>query len=240
MADHVSAQIHPYAASVRRVAFPDQRPKYDIADWIKEHDPETVIADFEHMIATAPLWQPPAAQPAAMNDPWASEGMDTFLMDAEEEPTHLVPNVLVPGCITQIFAPRGIGKSVLAAFWAVGLALSGKRVLMLDRDNPRCTVKNRLRHLGADNLGEQKSNLRVIARERCPKLTEYEKWASFPYADFDSVIVDSWAFVLKESANRTHAKPARALAPSVGLCRAETVRRSFYSATTIKSGEHSR
>ena len=47
------------------------------------------------------------------------KGMDTFLSATEVEIRWLVPEVLASGCLTQIFAPRGIGKSVLADHWAV-------------------------------------------------------------------------------------------------------------------------
>jgi hypothetical protein len=59
LAEHVSRQIYPaYATSVRRKAFSNEREGYDIADWIEEHDPATLIADFERMVESAPLWKP--------------------------------------------------------------------------------------------------------------------------------------------------------------------------------------
>jgi len=127
------------------------------------------------MIATASPWKPLVQQDrAAADDSWASEGMDTFLTSDDVDIPYLVPDVLARSCLMQIFAPRGIGKSVLAAYWAASLVSSGKRVLMLDRDNPRYMVSGRLHSLGADDLAEQRSNLRAISRERCPKLTENE------------------------------------------------------------------
>jgi len=53
LAEHVSLQIHPVADSVRRIAFLDERKKFDITNWVKAHDPEQLIADLERMIETA-------------------------------------------------------------------------------------------------------------------------------------------------------------------------------------------
>jgi len=45
LAEHVSVQIHPVADSVRRIAFVNEREKFDITNWVKAHDPEQLIAD---------------------------------------------------------------------------------------------------------------------------------------------------------------------------------------------------
>lgn len=139
-----------------------------------------------------------------------------------------------------MFAPRGIGKSVLAAHWAVQLVSSGKRVLMLDRDNPRHTLKYRLRKFGADDLAEQKPNLRAIGRERCPPLTDHEKWASFPFGDFDLVVVDAWDAMAEGVGEQDSSKPARAMAPLLDICRRENGPAVLLLGNTIKSAEHSR
>ena len=52
--------------------------------------------------------------------------MDVFLNDAmNDEPSLLYDRVLYRETITEIFSPRGIGKSLFALFLAVRLALKG-------------------------------------------------------------------------------------------------------------------
>ena len=241
LAEHVSVQIHPVADSVRRIAFLNEREKSDITNWVKAHDPEQLIADLERMVETASPWKPLVQQDrAAADDSWASEGMDTFLASDDVDIPYLVPDVLARSCLMQIFAPRGIGKSVLAAYWAASLVSSGKRVLMLDRDNPRYMVSGRLHSLGADDLAEQRPNLRAISRERCPKLMEHAKWASFPYSDFDLVVVDAWDSMAEGVGEQDSSKPARALAPLLDVCRRENGPAVLLLGNTIKSAQHSR
>ena len=177
---------------------------------------------------------------AAADDSWASEGMDTFLASDDVDILYLAPDMLARSCLMQIFAPRGIGKSVLAAHWAASLVSSGKRVLMLDRDNPRYMVNGRLHSLCADDLAEQRPNLRAISRERCPKLREYEKWASLPYSDFDLVVVDAWDSMAEGAGEQDSLKPARALAPLLDVCRRENGPAVLLLGNTIKSAQHSR
>jgi len=167
---------------------------------------------------------------------WIAEGMETFLTDTEPNITWLVPDILAPGCMTQFYAPRGLGKSVLANHWAVTLAASGIRVLILDRDNPRLTLQSRLRSLGADGL----DRLKVICREKCPPLTKPEKWAAFPYADYDVIIVDSLDAMAEGIGEQDSSKPARAMTPLLDICHCENGPAVLLLGNTIKSGAHSR
>jgi hypothetical protein len=151
-----------------------------------------------------------------------------------------VQDVLALGCLTELFAPRGIGKSLLADHWAVRLASSGKRVLILDRDNSRHTLRSRLHSLGANDLAEQKANLKVISREKCPPLTKPDEWAAFPYAEHDVVIVDSLDAMAEGIGEQDSSKPARAMAPLLDICRREGGPAVLLLGNTIKSAEHSR
>ena len=74
-------------------------------------------------------------------------------------------NIVVPGCITNVSAPRSSGKS-LVALYEVSLATGGvfrherltqRRVLLVDRDNPRSLVRKRLGWLGAHQVTSLKS-----------------------------------------------------------------------------------
>jgi hypothetical protein len=171
---------------------------------------------------------------------WAGEDMDTFLTATDAVIAWLVADVLAPGCMTQLYAPRGLGKSLCAEYWAVKLAGSGKRVLILDRDNPSHTLRTRLREFGADDLGDLKSNLKVISREKCPPLTQPEKWAGFPYSDYDVVIVDSLDAMAEGIGEQDGGKPARAMAPLLDICHRENGPAVLLLGNTIKSAEHSR
>lgn len=167
---------------------------------------------------------------------WAGEDMDKFLAETETDASWLVQDVLAPGLLTQIFAPRGIGKSLLADHWAVELASSGKRVLILDRDNPRHTLRQRLRGFGADDL----KLLKVISREKCPALTRPEEWWTFPYSDFDLVIVDSLDAMAEGVGEQDSAKPAKALAPLLDICHRENGPAVLMLGNTVKNAAHSR
>ena len=105
-------------------------------------------------------------------------------------------DLLVAGCITLIAAPRASGKSLVALYLAIALALGGvfrgervpqRRVALIDRDNPPKLVRKRLRWLGAQGV----TGLTVFTRDQAPPLTDAEAWAAFPVDQYDVVIVDS-------------------------------------------------
>src|SRR5438094_179839 len=74
---------------------------------------------------------------------------------------------LAPGVVTLWFSPRGLGKTLIAHEMAVRLAQRGKRVLLIDRDNPRAETRRRLRRWGATDA----PLLRVLGRDGAPPLT---------------------------------------------------------------------
>ena len=209
----------------------------DISDFLQKNTIEDLIKLLE---SERKLYAPPSSRNISPDLPWAAEGIDTFLASTEMEVAFLERDVLAPGCLTQIFAPRGIGKSVLADHWAVKLASAGKRVLILDRDNPRSTLKSRLRSLGADELGDKKTNIRVIRREKCPPLTRPEEWATFPYLDYDAIIVDSIDAMTEGVGGPDSSKPARAMAPLLDICRHEHGPAVLLLGNTVKTAAHSR
>jgi hypothetical protein len=162
--------------------------------------------------------------------------MDTFLCGPEPEIAWFVPNILARESLTQLYAPRGLGKTIIAHHWAVKLAAQGLRVLILDRDNSRRTVRRRLCGFEAEHL----TTLRVISREKCPPLTQPEAWASFPYAEYDVVVVDSLDAMAEGVGEQDSAKPAKAMAPLLDICHREGGPAVLLLGNTIKSGEHSR
>jgi hypothetical protein len=173
-------------------------------------------------------------------NPWESaEGMDTFL-SGEEADTEFLDDekrFLARENVTQIYSPRGLGKSLFALWLAVLLASRGVRVLFLDRDNPRRTIKGRLRSFGATL---ETPNLKVITREKCPPLTNLVAWASFPYADYDVVFVDSLDSTAEAVGEQDSTKPAKAMAILLDIARREGGPAVFILGNTVKSGAHSR
>jgi hypothetical protein len=239
LADHVAAQVYSIADEIRRISFPGKPEGYDIADWLEEIDPAERAGRLEQLIESAPLYKPDRQQ-AATASSWVAEGMDTFLESTDAEIAWLVGDVLAPSCLTQMFAPRGIGKSLLADHWAVKLASTGMRVLILDRDNPRHALRNRLRSLGAGDLAERHGNLKVISREKCPPLTKPDEWAYFPYPDYDVVIVDSLDAMAEGVGEQDSSKPARAMVPLLDICHRENGPAVLMLGNTVKTAEHSR
>jgi hypothetical protein len=235
-ADYVSGHIFRFASSVRRISFPDLPEKGDVTDWMDNHTEK----DLRKLITSAPKWTPPAIgiQPPTTPDnaAWASEGMDDFLKATDAEIGWIVQNVLAPGRLTQMFAPRGLGKSLLAEHWAVEAARRGLRVLILDRDNSRQTLQKRLRSFDAEGL----KSLRVVSREKCSPLTKPEAWAKFPYADYDLVIVDSLDSMAEGVGEQDSSKPAKAMAPLLDICHREDGPAVLLLGNTIKSATHSR
>ena len=177
---------------------------------------------------------------AGVINPWASaEGMDAFLAGEEDDAEFLDDGkrFLARECVAEIFSPRGLGKSLLALWFAVQLALRGLRVLYIDRDNPRRMIRARLRSFGA--LLDT-PNLKVITREKCPPLTNVVAWANFPYSDYDVVIVDSLDSTAEGVGEQDSAKPSRAIAPLLDISRREHGPAVLVLGNCIKSAAHSR
>ncbi len=231
-----AAAISRFARGVRVVSFPELPERADVSDFLAAGH---TAQELEQRVMDAPKWGSPTVptvRGTAPSSAWITEGMDTFLNMNDSEVAWVVPNVLAPGRLTQIFAPRGIGKSLLANHWAVQSARKGLRVLILDRDNSRETLRTRLRSFGAEDL----RNLQVVSRGKCPPLTHPEVWAEFPYAEFDLVIVDSLDAMAEGIGEQDSSKPAKAMAPLLDICHREGGPAVLLLGNTIKSAAHSR
>ena len=168
---------------------------------------------------------------------WAAEPMATFLDDSIDDAVEPLYNkVLYPEAVTQIFSPRGIGKTLFAHCIGVWLALKGFRVLLLDRDNPARVVKQRLRAWGAS---AGLSTLNVITRDKCPPLTNAAAWAEFPYRDHDVIILDSMDSMAEGIGEQDSAKPSRAIAPLLDIARREGGPAVLILGNCVKTGKHS-
>jgi hypothetical protein len=119
-----------------------------------------------------------------------------FIAQHEAEIPADARDLLLPGCITVIAAPRASCKSLVALYLGVALAQGGtfrgeqlpqRRVLLVDRDNSPALIKKRLTWLGAETLPYPK----VLTRTQAPPLTDAEAWAACPVEDYDVIIVDS-------------------------------------------------
>jgi hypothetical protein len=139
--------------------------------------------------------------------------------------------------VAEIFSPRGLGKSLYALALAVRLARAGRRVLLLDRDNPRRVVRERLEAWGADG---ELTKLKVLSREKCPALTNPAAWAVFPYGDYDVVILDSLDSAAEGVGEQDSAKPSRAIAPLLDIARREGGPAILILGNCVRSGKHSR
>jgi hypothetical protein len=119
-----------------------------------------------------------------------------FVTQEEDEHQSLTADLVYPGAITILAAPRGTGKSIVALILAVaevtggifrGERLQPVRVLYVDRDNPPRLIRDRLRRIGVDGAG----NLRLITRLDAPPLTDKQAWLALPWQDYDVVVIDS-------------------------------------------------
>ena len=127
-------------------------------------------------------------------NPWRAIQSAAALL-SEPDPAHdgeIEPRLIFREMLTEITAPRGLGKTNLLHAILVRLAQAGLRVLIIDRDNPRRLIKTRLRGWGVDPVTNPVPTLQVITREKAPPMTDRAAWAQFPLDTFDVVLVDSY------------------------------------------------
>jgi hypothetical protein len=167
----------------------------------------------------------PAAAPSAPEmgprNPWRAIQSAAALL-GEAESAHdweIEPRLIFREMLTEITAPRGLGKTNLLHAILVRLAQAGLRVLIIDRDNPRRLVKTRLRGWGVDPVTNPVPMLHVITREKAPPMTDRAAWLQFPLDTFDVVLVDSYDASTEGTGEQDSAKPSRALATLLDVCR---------------------
>jgi hypothetical protein len=197
------------------------------------------ISKRERRTAEAERYDSPHSPAASLApDPrWTrAVSVTDFLAQEDHEVAWLEEHVLAPGSLTEIFAPRGLGKSHVLHGILVKLARRGTRCLLLDRDNSRREVKRRLRAWGAQGL----ATLWVKCRDDVPPLTDTKAWAEFPVADYDVVGIDSLDATAEGVGEQDSARPARAIAPILDLCHRAGGPAVVVLGNVIKSGAHSR
>jgi hypothetical protein len=68
--------------------------------------------------------------------------------DSEESVSYIIEPELPERCVVGLTGPSGEGKSSLATAWARNAIKAGRPVLILDRENPRSVVVDRMKRLG--------------------------------------------------------------------------------------------
>ena len=242
--DHAAAVARSCLAAglkAKIVRLPDLPEKGDVSDWLNAgHTAEEFIA-VARSTAPAQLEQLPRAIGASINrprNPWASGGQNAydFAMSGDLDTDWLITNVVAKGLWTQIFSPRGIGKTVTAIAWAIDMAKRGVRVLYLDRDNPPQTTKRRFRRWGIiPGLP-----LTVRMRDEVPPLTDGDAWRKFPTADYAVIILDSQDSATEGVGEQDSARPSRAIASVLNVVRTEGGPGLLSLGNDVKSARHSR
>src|SRR5215467_5789949 len=169
--------------------------------------------------------------------PWAAAQTATeFLATDDPDTSWLEARLLASGAITELFSPRGLGKTHVAYAIGIKLARAGRRVLLLDRDNARGEVRRRLHAWGAHDL----TQLKVMTRSQVLPLTDRAAWERFPFAEWDLVIIDALDSTAEGVGEKDSAKPAQAIAPLLDIAHRTDGPAFLVLGNTIKSGEHSR
>ena len=234
-AQQVATSLQGKAATVKVLELPSAK---DLSEWVEHSGTREALLE---LIRNAPEWKleaVPSANKGNPANPWSlAASMDAFLGDEEVPAKFLFAPVIAKEAVTEIFSPRGLGKSLWALFVAVFLALANYKVLLIDRDNPRRVVRERLRFFGATS---DLTTLKVLSRENAPPLTNTRAWAEFPYYEYDLVILDSLDSAAEGVGEQDSSKPSLAIAPLLDIARRENGPAVLLLGNTIKSAKHSR
>jgi hypothetical protein len=186
----VAASLQGKAAGIRVLELPGLPEKGDVSDWVAAGGTREQLVI---LVQQTPIWTPVQRPPTCWDK---AVPIGEFLAQQDVEYEAYIRDFVVPGAITIVAAPRGTGKSITALSMGISLANGGRfrleaitrrRVLVIDRDNPAKIVRARLRKLGA----KAGSTLDILTRENAPPLSEKAAWASFPIEKYDVVIIDS-------------------------------------------------
>src|SRR5262245_8079939 len=179
----------------------------------------------------------PGSEPTDDRTPWARAlSAPAYCAVVEKHLEWLVPNLLMPGAVTRLSAPKGLGKSNIAFGAMVQLARAGVRILLCDRDNPNAIIRARLWAWGADVL----ECIDVLGREDAPPLTNHREWKSFPLDTYSLVIIDSWDSFTEGVGEQDSAKPSLAQKVLLDLAHRRNGPAILVPANTTKSGEAGR
>jgi hypothetical protein len=90
--------------------------------------------------------------------------------------------------------------------------------MLIDRDNPRGVVRERLQAFGAT---VELVTLKFLSRENAPPLTNDAAWAEFPYLEYDAIFLDSLDSSAEGVGEQDSSKPSKAIAPLLDIVRRE-------------------
>lgn len=146
---NVAQRLHSLASEVLWFDWPEAENKGDDA---ADH-PATksgvrkAIGKLRTDLDGAPRWKPPKlANPLLESRVLLSEGM----VHGIEPPEELEPGVLLKGKVHWLYAPGGAGKTMLM-LWLVKRCIErGENVLLLDAENGRRIISERLELMGVD------------------------------------------------------------------------------------------
>lgn len=199
----VARSLQGVATAVKVVRLPGLSEKGDVSDWLATGGTKEAMLELVERTPWCPDDRQPlpaAAQPGerkADDSPWSGAVPAPKFLAQEDVPFEgFARDLLAPGALTLIAAPKGIGKTQIVHALAVALATGGvfrgeklppKRVLLVDRDNPATVVRQRLRSWGASAADA----LSILTRQKAPPLTDKAAWGTFPVDQYDVVLVDS-------------------------------------------------
>jgi AAA domain len=227
----VLRSLHGKAASLKAPDLPGLPVHGDIRDWLKAgHTKEDLLT----LVEQAPIIQAedfPSDEGEHQEhdedeeNPWRHiKDAPTFLAEPSPEFEGLAKDLLAPGAITMLAAPRGLGKTHLGHALGVALATGGRfrgqpvkpvRVLLLDRDNPEYLIKERLKAWGAETA----KNLHILTRQYAPSLNKQQAWAQFPVKDFEAIILDAVGSFTEGITEKEGKQTTEVLATIVDLAR---------------------
>ncbi len=204
-------------------------------DWTEWDESRGTAEAFREILANAEPYTP-LVEDQETGTPWnmAQSALD-FIETDEGDAEFLYEPLLARGSITEVFSPRGIGKTHVALAMAKDLSSRGVRVLLLDRDNSKREVRRRLRAWGAGN-----ATLKVMTRDSVPPLTDTKAWRTFPFTEYDLLIIDSLDSSTEGVGEQDSAKPSRSIAPLLDIAHSADGPAILILGNTIKSGSHSR
>ncbi len=229
----VAQRLQGIAKEIRWLGLPSGK---DLTEWVEAGVTPEIFPD---LLLQAEEWKPFTASnhSHAPESVWAkAQPVADFISKEDAEVDWLHEPLLAPGAITEIFSPRGIGKTQLAYWLGLTLARQHKRVLLLNRDNPTREVKRRLKAFGGHDI----QTMRVMNRDEAPSLMDKTAWSSFPVKDYDLVIVDSLDASAEGIGEKDSAKPSKALVPLLDIAHQTNGPAILILGNTIKSSEHSR
>jgi putative DNA primase/helicase len=167
------------------------------------------------------------------------QDIDDALKEELPEPKALYPRLVFAGCLTGIYSPHGIGKTLILHAVAMALANADYRVCLIDRDNPAGLFKKRLREWRKGWTGN--GRIAVLDRRNAPPLAGRgsDEWLYFPSEQFDVLLIDAQDSFLEGTNEKDTDKQGMAIAILLHLSHAKGLAVVMLG-NTIKSGEYAR